>query len=66
MFSNALDDNDFIVIASNEHPDITNSLVEYLKEECKVKGIDWEDYCTDFKRGSCCIKVDKEIDIDDQ
>lgn len=43
MFSNALDDNDFIVIASNEHKDITSSLVEYLKEECKVKGIEWED-----------------------
>ena len=43
MFSNALDDNDFIVIASNEHPNITNTLVDYLKEECKVKGIEWED-----------------------
>ena len=41
MFSNALDDNDFIVIASNEHKEITELLVNYLKEECKIKGIQW-------------------------
>lgn len=43
MFSNALDDNDFIVIAKNEKQDITNMLVEYLQEECKIKGIEWKD-----------------------
>lgn len=43
MFSNALDDNDFIVIANNEKQEITDMLVEYLQEECKVKGIEWQD-----------------------
>ncbi len=43
MFSNALDDNDFIVIAKNEKQDITNMLVDYLQEECKIKGIEWQD-----------------------
>lgn len=43
MFSNALDDNDFIVIANNEKQDITNMLLEYLQEECKIKGIEWKD-----------------------
>lgn len=43
MFSNALDDNDFIVIANNEKQEITDMLVEYLQEECKVKGIEWKD-----------------------
>ena len=42
MFSNALDDNDFIVIASNEKEQITDMLVEYLQNECKIKGINWE------------------------
>ncbi len=43
MFSNALDDNDFIVIAKNEYADITNMLVKYLQEECQIKGIEWKD-----------------------
>lgn len=43
MFSNALDYNDFIVIANNEKQEITDILVEYLQEECKVKGIEWKD-----------------------
>lgn len=43
MFSVALDDNDFMVIANNEHKDIPESIVSYLKEECKIKGINWED-----------------------
>ncbi len=43
MFSNALDDNDFMVIANNEHEETTKAVVEYLKEECKIKGIDWKD-----------------------
>lgn len=43
MFSNALDDNDFIVIANNKHKDITQMLIEYLKQEAKIKGINWED-----------------------
>lgn len=42
MFSEALNDKDFIVIASNEYQKITNMLLEYLQEECKLKGIDWE------------------------
>lgn len=41
MFSNALDDNDFIVIANNEYHNITEMLLEQLREECKLKGIDW-------------------------
>ena len=43
MFSNAIDDNDFIVIASHEDKKITNMVVRYLKEECKIKGKNWED-----------------------
>lgn len=43
MFSNALDDNDFIVIASHEHKGITEMLINYLKKECEIKGIQWED-----------------------
>lgn len=43
MFSNAIDDNDFIVIANNEDKEITKMLIKYLKEEAKIKGIDWED-----------------------
>lgn len=43
MFSNALDDNDFIVIANNEKKEITDMLIEYLQEECKIKGIEWQD-----------------------
>lgn len=43
MFSNALDDNDFVVIANNEKQEITDMLLEYLQEECKIKGIEWED-----------------------
>lgn len=43
MFSVAIDDNDFIVIANNEHQEIPKSIVNYLQEECKVKGINWED-----------------------
>lgn len=43
MFSNALEDNDFIVIAKHENKDITNMLVEYLKKECEIKGIEWQD-----------------------
>ena len=43
MFSIAIDDNDFMVIANNEHPGITDSLVKYLKEECSIKGINWND-----------------------
>lgn len=43
MFSNALEDNDFIVIANHELKEITKRLVEYLQEECKIKGIEWKD-----------------------
>ena len=43
MFSNALDDNDFIVIANHEDKEITKILTQYLKEEAKVKGVNWED-----------------------
>ena len=43
MFSNALDNNEFIVIANNEKQDITDMLVKYLQEECKIKGIEWQD-----------------------
>lgn len=43
MFSNALEDNDFIVIANHEKNEITDMLIDYLKEECKIKGISWED-----------------------
>lgn len=43
MFSNALDDNDFIVIAKNEKPEITDMLLDYLKQECRIKGIEWND-----------------------
>ena len=42
MFSNALDDNDFIVIAANERANITNGIIEFLKSDCNIKGIDWE------------------------
>lgn len=42
MFSNALDDNDFIVIANNEYQKITETLLEYLQKECGIKGIDWD------------------------
>lgn len=43
MFSNALDDNDFIVIASHEYKIITEMLIEYLQKECELKGIQWKD-----------------------
>ena len=43
MFSEALDDNDFIVIANNEHQEITKALVDYLEQECKLNGINWKD-----------------------
>ncbi len=42
MFSNAIEDNDFIVIANNEYKGITEMLENYLKEECRIKGIEWE------------------------
>lgn len=42
MFSTALDDNDFIVIANNEYPKITETLVQQLQEECRIKGLDWD------------------------
>lgn len=42
MFSNALDDNDFIVIAANERANITNLIIDFLKSDCSIKGIDWE------------------------
>lgn len=42
MFSNALDDNDFIVIAANERANITNLIIDFLKSDCNIKGIDWE------------------------
>lgn len=38
-----------------------NKIQDMLHEE---KGINWNDYITDFKRGSCCIKVQKEIETD--
>ncbi len=43
MFSNALEDNDFIVIANNENKSITDMVVKYMQEECKIKGIEWSD-----------------------
>ena len=43
MFSTALDNDDFIVIASHEHKKITEMLVDYLKQECATKGVSWED-----------------------
>ena len=43
MFSTALEDDDFIVIASHEHKKITEMLMSYLKQECATKGIRWED-----------------------
>lgn len=43
MFSNALDDNDFMVIARHENREITDMLIRALQEECKIKGIKWED-----------------------
>lgn len=42
MFSNALDDNDFIVIANNEYPKITEMLLRQLQEECRLKELDWD------------------------
>lgn len=42
MFSNALDDDDFIVIANNEYPKITEMLLRHLQEECRLKGLDWD------------------------
>lgn len=43
MFSNALDDDDFIVIAKHEMENITEMLVKYLQQECEIKGIQWQD-----------------------
>ena len=43
MFSNAIDDDDFIVIANNEYKNITKMLIEYLKKEYELKGKEWED-----------------------
>lgn len=42
MFSKGIDDNDFVVIATNEKKYITDMLVKYLKSECEIKGINWE------------------------
>ena len=44
MFSNAIDDDDFVVIAKHEHEEITKMLIEYLKEECSLKHKKWEDF----------------------
>ena len=44
MFSNALEDEDFIVIANHDYNKaITTMLEKCLKEECKAKGIEWTD-----------------------
>ena len=43
MFSEAINDDDFIVIANHEDKKITNMLIRYLQEECKTKRIKWED-----------------------
>ncbi len=42
MFSNGIDDNDFIVVASHEKKEITNMIVKYLQSEAQIKGINWE------------------------
>ena len=42
MFSKALENDDFIVIANCEEPKITKMIIDYLKEECRAKNIDWE------------------------
>lgn len=42
MFSQAIDNDDFIVIASHEEEKITKLLIQYLQEECFMKGINWE------------------------
>lgn len=36
-----------------------NDIQDMLHEQ---KGINWNDYITDFKRGSCCIRVEKEVE----
>lgn len=38
-----------------------NDIQDMLHEE---KGINWNNYITDFKRGSCCIKIPKEIETE--
>ena len=44
MFSNALEDDDFIVIANHDYNKrITAMLEKCLYEECQTKGIDWAD-----------------------
>lgn len=44
MFSNALEDDDFIVIANHDYNKlITDMLEKYLQEECNKKGIKWSD-----------------------
>lgn len=60
MFSNAIEDDDFIVIANHDYnKSITIMLEKLLKEECKAKGKDWEEvkllvleeeYVNDFLR----------------
>lgn len=39
-----------------------NDIQDMLHEQ---KGINWNDYCTDFKRGSCCIKQKREFKTPD-
>lgn len=42
MFSEGLSNGDFIVIANHPNPEITNLILTYLQEECRLKGINWE------------------------
>ena len=41
----------------------SNQIQELLFQE---KGINWNDYPTKFKRGSCCVKIDRKWIIDNE
>ena len=44
MFSNAIDDDDFVVIAKHEREENTKMIIQYLKEECKLKNKNWDEF----------------------
>lgn len=48
--------------AKELHGKNQNKMQDMLHEQ---KGINWNDYCTDFKRGSCCKKEQYEFENED-
>jgi tRNA(His) 5'-end guanylyltransferase len=52
--------------ANFSHKELQNKTCNQIQDMLhEIKGINWNDYPTTQKRGSCCIKVTKQIHYDD-